>query len=580
MRSPLALLLLVFAMIGSAPTLAQTDRQTGIAEFLAAFRERGNLRGSALAIVDGETVFDSAFGLANAENGRPNSTDTRFYAASVTKAFTAVAILQLAEAGALRLDAPIADYLSGFDPEIGATVTVRHLLNHSSGILRDYTERLPEGAIGTDRQLIDSVNGSGLMFDPGSSIAYSNTGYRILALMIERVTNMPFAEVIHHRIFVPADMPRSTIGLDGVPAEQVARGYQRPDLVTPRPTLEIEDDLPAMRGAGGLYTTTHDLVNFVAALRAGVLISPESLETMLQPPSIGDDPTDVMGWEIMSLGEMPIVLGSGASSGYLAFLIWPRDGDDVVAVLSNDTSLGRVGGRALAFGLIRLLSGANAPAIPETPLADFLYVLQSEGIASATDFARTIDPSGAPIENAAASQALGPPDGGIGESQRAWAPATADAGLEWLELDYRTPVRATGIMVQYTQVPGAMTGIGINDGSSLPLDAETAQSRDGAPIERYALRPAVEVSRVRLQLDTASVDGWPQIDAVALVDEDGEPHWADRATASSSAYMASAASAYDHPTPDALARLAMRLEEAGRTDDAAAVREAANRLAE
>lgn len=566
--------LIVVDSAASAQAAPEPGAARAVAEFVERFGNSGQFHGSALIVEEDVIVLNRNY----APRGRadPDHPDRqfRYYVASITKAVTAIAILRLAERGDLDLDAPIGVIFPGLRPEIGAAVTVRHLLTHSGGIVRDHTELLEAGESAVSTNIVTALNRSEPLFEPGTSVAYSNSGYRLLAVIVERVSGRPFAEFAASEIFAPSNMVSSSIGLGRTADGILLAGHHSPDLVTSVATDPDIDNPAVLVGAGGLYTSAADLARLVHALSRGELFSGEALETMLTPPSIGENNSDAMGWETVEIDGHRIHFASGASAGYVSMLFWDPANDIVVVLLSNDSSIGRVGGRTLGFGVMSLLAGGVAPPLPQAPLAAFLDHLQRDGPETAHAYAATLDTSDAPVANAAPIQAVGEPDGGAGETPLAWAPATADAGPEWLELDFDGPIATVEVRVHYAQIPGAITGIQWEGGLEQTLPPMELEQSDGQPVERYRLDGMRSVSRLRLMLDTRRVAGWPQIDAVALVDADGGVHWATAARASTSAFDASNVSMHDFPTPLVLEKWVRKLNENGHSHLAEQVRRA------
>ena len=248
-------------------------------------------------------------------------------------------------------------------------------------------------------------------------------------------------------------------------------------------------------------------------------------------------------------------------------MAWLEDDPSTNLVwLSNDTRMGRRGFLALANATEGLTTGADVVMqAPPTPTATFLRILLDQGESAAMDYAGTLDWSNPPVANAAAIQATGAPDGGVGETLYAWAPATADAGAEWLTLNWDVPVKAHTVHVQFTQVPGVLTALDTGSGEQAITDFSFRQgeSAQGAPIEMYSFENPAELDTITLHLDTTQVAGWPQIDAVGLIDARGKIHWADSANASTSYFDAAPIALHDLPTRSILAKLARRLEENG-----------------
>src|SRR5215471_3370554 len=244
-----------------------------IRAYLAPFAATGNLSGTILVARGGQVLFEQSYGMANYEWQIPNSAKTRFHIASVSKPFTAAAILQLQEQGRLQVSDPISRYLPDF-PQ-GDRITLANLLTHTSGIpdindLEDYDTfaRSPH----TLDQLIAKFAGLPLEFQPGSKASYSNSNYNLLAKVIEKVSGQSYAEYLAAHIFAPCGMHDT--GHDGDAARVIsssASGYEPFEVsgYNKAPYLDWSNKT----GSGSLYSTAGDLLRFDRALNAGKVLS-------------------------------------------------------------------------------------------------------------------------------------------------------------------------------------------------------------------------------------------------------------------------------------------------------------------
>jgi CubicO group peptidase (beta-lactamase class C family) len=257
------------------PCFAEPDRRDRIlaacAELEAIFcrrAEQAQIPGVAYGVVvDGELIFDHAFGVANVTTGTPVDADTVFRIASMTKSFAALAILQLRDAGQLRLDEPIATYVLEFAtlryPSADSPlITVRHLLSMSAG--------WPEDNLWGDRQLyrtdeaMSAFYAAGLSWSnpPGITFEYSNYAYMVLGRIITNVAGIPFITYIHEKILEPLGMDATVWNAADVPAERLALGYRwEDDVWKEEPILPSGGDVAAF---AGLFTSVRDLARWVA----------------------------------------------------------------------------------------------------------------------------------------------------------------------------------------------------------------------------------------------------------------------------------------------------------------------------
>ncbi|MHA6768826.1 serine hydrolase domain-containing protein [Sphingobium ummariense] len=203
------------AQVQAPPSSIAPDGQaldTALDTYLRAAARNEQFSGTVLLARDGKPIFLRSYGMANYELGVPNSADTVFRLASLTKQFTALAVMQLQEQGKLRVDDPICRYLSDC-PASWQPITIRQLLNHTSGIpnfssLPDWDEVLSRRDY-TPAELVALFRDLPLKFTPGERYDYSNSGYHLLGLVIERVSKMGWGEYVKQRIIDPLGMRHS-----------------------------------------------------------------------------------------------------------------------------------------------------------------------------------------------------------------------------------------------------------------------------------------------------------------------------------------------------------------------------------
>lgn len=251
-----------------------TDLTDRIEAYMQAMEAAGKFSGAVLLAHKGEVLHAAGYGLADREHGVANTPRTKFRIGSITKQFTAMSILILAEEGKLGVDDPIARHLP-YCPEAWKGITIHHLLNHTSGIanltsfpgnLRT-TARLPL----TLDEVVETFRSKPLDFAPGSQIAYSNSGYLLLGDIIERVSGMPYESFLKTRLFGPLEMADSGYDRNEAILPQRARGYGRRDGEWVGCTYL---DMGYPHAAGALYSTVEDLYRWDQALRAGRLVGP------------------------------------------------------------------------------------------------------------------------------------------------------------------------------------------------------------------------------------------------------------------------------------------------------------------
>ncbi len=289
--------------------------------------------GAVLVARDGQVLFETACGLANAEWDVPNTTDTRFRVGSVTKQFTAAAFMRLAEQGKLSLDDPVARHVEGL-PAAWQGMTLRHLLNHTSGIpefsrLPDYADRR-RGPLELDRSLA-RLFAFPLESAPGEKFNYSNSGYILLSHILERVTVRTFGDHLREEFFVPLGLTDTSVDSNGTIVPRRAAGYYRPQgKLTNAPFINM--DVPL--GAGALRSTVRDLWRWTEALMGGQVISPASLAVMTTPGK-GDYG---LGIVIRTKDGRRVIEHGGSIEGFTAHLRYYPETKTTIVVLANVNS--------------------------------------------------------------------------------------------------------------------------------------------------------------------------------------------------------------------------------------------------
>jgi CubicO group peptidase (beta-lactamase class C family) len=276
--------------------------------------------GVVLLAYDGQVLWHEARGLASSEYGVPNRPDTRFNLGSINKLFTRVAIGQLAEKGKLALDDKIEKFLPDYpNPEAAAKVTVRQLLDMTSGIGdffgKNYADT-PKDRVRTLNDYLQLFAAEPLIFQPGTNRQYSNGGYIVLGLIIEKVSGESYGDYMRENIYQPAGM-ESTAHLDAdVPATNMASGYTRnwdeKDHAAEPRRSNLYTRPARGSSAGGGYSRAMDLFKFALALKAGKLLGPLGKEWFDGPqayaggaPGINAelDMETVPGWTIVVMGN-------------------------------------------------------------------------------------------------------------------------------------------------------------------------------------------------------------------------------------------------------------------------------------
>jgi len=292
-----------------------------------------------VVISGGRVVVRRAYGMADLEHRIAATPETDYRLASVSKQFTAMAVMLLAKDGKLRYDQPGRDFLPEL-PAAARSVTVRHLLNHTSG-LWDYEDLIPESRTAQleDRDVLALLSSKdSLYFPPGSQYRYSNSGYVLLGLIVARVSGMSFPEFLRARIFTPLGMGATVAhveGSDTIPRR--AYGY------SPRGGAFVQTDqsvTSATLGDGGIYTNVDDMTRWDEALSGTSLVDSAALELATTPPQLpGGAPTQYgFGWFVDSYRGEQRWRHTGETSGFRnAIQRFPRRRLTVI-VLTNRSS--------------------------------------------------------------------------------------------------------------------------------------------------------------------------------------------------------------------------------------------------
>jgi CubicO group peptidase (beta-lactamase class C family) len=304
-----------------------------IRAYLAPFAESGNLSGVVLVARHGRVLMRESYGMANYELSVPNSPRTRFHIASVSKAFTAAAILQLQEEGRLS----VSDRVSRFIPDFprGKDITLDNLLTHTSGIpdindLPDYDtfSQSPHKL----SEIIAKFANLPLEYEPGAKYSYSNSNYNLLAFILETVTRQPYSEVLRQGILQPAGMTNSCHDGDAAkPIPLAAAGYVPAGVKGYDKAAYV--DWSNKTGNGSLFSTVDDLFRFDRALKAETLLKSSTSRTYLVE-GVGNR----YGWYIGRRLGHRVLSAKGRSPGFAAELDRYLDDDLTVILLSNSYS--------------------------------------------------------------------------------------------------------------------------------------------------------------------------------------------------------------------------------------------------
>ncbi len=356
---------------------ANAQAITAFETFMDAAVENDHFSGTVLVARDGAPIFSKSYGMANYELNAPFTPDTKFNIGSVAKQFTSLSIMQLQEKGRLNVNDPICNYLNTCPPA-WQPITIRHLLTHTSGI-PNYSRASDWDEVGAVKnymhgELVALFRNLSLKFTPGEEHRYSNSGYQLLALIIERVSGESYGAYLRDHIFAPLGMRKTQYNNSRSLVPNRATGYY--SLGTSFINVSLHS--PTIKfGDAGIFSTVGDLLIWDQALYTGQLISRDSMTEMLTPYL----KNYAYGWRVKESFGRPEVNHSGDSTGFSAFIMRFINDRFTVIVLSNskEANAGRVG-----YGLSAINFGAPYE-FPAKTLLDILWnVAMQDGVAAAT----------------------------------------------------------------------------------------------------------------------------------------------------------------------------------------------------
>ncbi|HJQ54509.1 MAG TPA: serine hydrolase [Gemmatimonadaceae bacterium] len=320
------------------------DAARQIDTFLTRASSLDQLTGVALVADKGRIVYEKAFGLANREWSVPNTVESRFEIASMTKPMTAIAVMQLVQESKVRLDGHVSDYLPFYPKETGDRITVDQLLNHTSGLQQDIAFADDAGgaalaalvnsdALSND-SLVKLIAQRPLRFQPGSDFGYSSDAYAVLGAIVEHVTGVPYWQALKDRVLARAGMSETGVAFANAVVPKRAYGYAQ--------TFGGYELAPhiGVSPAGGLYSTIRDLFRFDRALYDEALVGQSSKARLFAVRSVAT----AYGWktseEVRPNGVRRLILRTtGGLPGFQALMVRVPSEDRAIIFLSNSREL-------------------------------------------------------------------------------------------------------------------------------------------------------------------------------------------------------------------------------------------------
>jgi CubicO group peptidase (beta-lactamase class C family) len=309
--------------------LAQ-DNVARMEEVVRSYVDAKQFMGSVLVARDGKVILSKGYGSANLEWDVPNSPSAKFRLGSITKQFTAACILLLEDRGKLKVEDPVKKYMPDAPPAWDK-ITIFHLLTHTSGIpsftgFPDYAST--EAFATTPEKLVARFRDKPLEFQPGEKWNYSNSGYVLLGYLIEKISQQSYRQFVQENIFNPLGMKDSGYDSNTEIIAHRAAGYE-PGAKAPANAGYIDMSIPL--SAGGLYSTTEDLLRWEQGLMGGKLLSAASLEKMTTPFKSDY----AFGLAVHTANGRKVIEHNGGIEGFNTALAYYPDDKLTVVVLAN-----------------------------------------------------------------------------------------------------------------------------------------------------------------------------------------------------------------------------------------------------
>ncbi|WP_052172418.1 serine hydrolase [Psychroserpens jangbogonensis] len=367
------------------------DKSSKIDEIVSLYADYGMFNGSVLVVDKGEVIYKNGLGLANMEWDISNTVDTKYRLASVTKPFTAIMIMQMVADNTLDLQEPISTYLPDYPKENGDQITIHHLLTHTSGTVRDYDSdkkinQFPDRA--QLKQLVSEFSGLPLEFKPGKKFSYSNSGFMVLAHIIETVSGKNYETMLQENILDVVGMKNTGTDKHRPIIKNRAKGYFK-SFGSYYNCNYV--DMSTIPGVGNIYSTVGDLFLLDQALYDDTLLPKKHLDVMLtkhvEDPSYGG--FHGYGWEFINkpignTSETIETIGhSGSIDGFRALFTRIPSSNSSIMLLNNTS-------HAFLTSMTTAITGIlyDKPYdLPLIPLAQFMIeTIENEGIDKGIQF--------------------------------------------------------------------------------------------------------------------------------------------------------------------------------------------------
>jgi D-alanyl-D-alanine carboxypeptidase len=355
MRAHSALLFFI-----AVPGVATAQKNPDLASKADAYIKAAGTQGSVLLAKNGKLILVKGYGVANIELGVANTPATKFRLGSITKQFTATAILQLEEKGKLKVGDSISKYIPD-SPAAWDGITIHHLLTHTSGI-PSYTDQAGyqthmRDLAGAPLDFIDRFRDLPLEFTPGEKFHYDNSGYFLLGVIVERASGMRYEEYLQKNIFQPLGMTDTGYDWPATILKDRASGYSK-GAGGEQVNAEFLD-MGQPYAAGSLYSTVLDLYKWDRALYTTKVLSAQSLEAAFTPGKFdwAEGIKYGYGWGIAQVHGHKTVGHGGGINGF-STVIWRAIEEDAVSIVLSNSDAGNNVGR-VGKELLELVLDAN-----------------------------------------------------------------------------------------------------------------------------------------------------------------------------------------------------------------------------
>lgn len=321
-------LLLIFLII---PTLLKAQNIPAQADsLLTNYFRQGLFSGNVSIIKKGKILFSKSYGYSNAKTRTPNNKETQFRIGSITKTFIAALILRLHERGKLSLNEKVSKYLPNY--HYGDSVTIRNLLNHTSGI-KSFTSiekfQKEKMEMTSTSEVMSTFAQMPLLFSPGSNFQYSNSNYLLLAYIAEKITKKNLSQLLRDEITQPLGMKNTGIDSDGRKSDNKALGHEA-SLLSDH-DISPNNNIGLLSGAGAMYSTAEDLLRWERAMYGNTILSDSSKSIMFRPylKNYG------LGWQVSQNNSRLSYAHSGSIDGFKSNIqLFPQT-ETAIIFLSN-----------------------------------------------------------------------------------------------------------------------------------------------------------------------------------------------------------------------------------------------------